>query len=141
MSGKPRLTAKQKRAMKKSICEILEKSPIIESACQKVGISRMTLCRWRKEDSNFNQQIEEVLAVSRESVNDLAENKMIQGINEGNSSLIRFWLCHNSPRYKRKPDVNPQFHFNTADWDNDHFEAMMNALPEMIRESSPKKDE
>jgi hypothetical protein len=50
MSGKPRLSAKQKKVIKSKICEILEKSPIIESACQKVGISRMTLSRWRKSD-------------------------------------------------------------------------------------------
>lgn len=137
MSGKPRLTAKQRRIMKQTLCELLEKTPIIESACQKVGISRMTLSRWRKADSRFDQQIEDVLAVSRESVNDLAESKMIQLISEGNSSMVRFWLCHNNPRYKRKPDVNPQFHFNNHEWGEDDFSAMMNALPEMIKNRNP----
>ena len=139
MSGKPRLTAKQKRTMKQTICELLEKTPIIESACQKVGISRMTLCRWRKDDPKFNQQIEDVLEVSRESVNDLAESKMIQLITEGNASMIRFWSIHNNPRYKRKPDISQQFHFNNHEWGEDDYVAMMNALPETMKNHKPDK--
>lgn len=141
MSGKPRLTAKQKRVMKQTICEILEKSPIIESACQKVGISRMTLCRWRKDDEKFDQQIEDVLSLSRASVNDLAESKMIQAISEGNASLIRFWLCHNSPRYQRRLDQQTSININTADWHADQLAAMIGAMPEMLKQPNPKEDD
>lgn len=141
MSGKPRLTAKQKRVMKQTICELLEKTPVIESACQKVSISRMTLSRWRKDDPKFDQQIEEVLAVSRESVNDLAESKMIQAINDGNPSLIRFWLTNNCNRYKRKPDISQHININKHEWGEDDFVAMMNALPEMIKNRNPDEDD
>ena len=137
MSGKPRQTAKQKRVIKQTICELLEKTPIIESACQKIGISRMTLCRWRKDDPKFNQQIEDVLEISRESVNDLAESKMIQLISEGNTSMIRFWSVHNNPRYKRKSDISPHLHFNNHECSEDDYAAMMNALPEMIKNRNP----
>jgi transposase-like protein len=109
MSGRPSTTAEQKKAMKAKICEILEKLPIIESACQKVGISRMTLSRWRKKDKKFSKKIDEVLEISRESVSDLAESKMMQKIDEGNPSMIRFWLCHNSSRYKKKHKKEEEF--------------------------------
>lgn len=133
MSGKPRLTAKQKKEIQKTLCELLEKSPIIESACQKVGISRMTLSRWRKDDARFSRQLEDALHHARASVNDLAESKMIQGIQEGNASLIRFWLSNNCDRYKAKPDERPQIHFHTDPHDSDHWAAMIRALPEGLR--------
>ena len=141
MSGKPRLTKKQKEEMKQSICELLQKTPIIESACQKVGISRMTLNRWRKEDYDFNQKVEEALNVSRASINDLAESKMIQKINEGNPNMIRFWLANNSNRYKRNPDIQNQFHFNAMNWSDDHLEAMKKAMPDFIKNINHKMDE
>lgn len=133
MSGKPRLSAKQKNEIKKLICELLEKSPIIESACQKVGISRMTLGRWRKSDEKFSQRMDEVLQISRASVNDLAESKMIQGIHEGSASLIRFWLQNNCDRYTSKPDERLQVHFHADKNDSDHLAAMFRALPEGLQ--------
>lgn len=101
MSGKPRLTEKQRNGIKKSFCEVLEKMPIIETACKKVGISRMTFYRWRKRDKKFSKKIEEALDVSRESVNDLAESKIIQGINTGDMRAAKFWLQNNCSRYKK----------------------------------------
>ena len=139
MSGKPRLSPKQKKDIKNSICEILEKSPIVESACQKVGITRMMFYRWKKEDETFSQKVDESLKISRASLCDLAESKMIQLIGEGHPSMIRFCLRHNSPQYQKNPDVNQQFHFNSSEWGADHIQAMMKALPEISKTIPPKK--
>ena len=101
MSGKPRLTGPQMKAAKDSLLKSLQRTPIIESACQKVGITRMTFYRWKKRDKHFSQKVDEALEVSRESINDLAESKMIEKISRGDLKMITFWLKNNNPRYKR----------------------------------------
>ena len=101
----------------------------------------MTLSRWRKADPTFSKKIDEVLEVSRESINDLAESKMIQGINNGNSSLIRFWLGHNSSRYRKSPDVNQQFYITDQQLGKDDLDALINAMPEMIKNNKNLKND
>ena len=139
MSGKPRLTAKQKKIIKEKLCELLGKSPIIEIACQKVDISRMTLSRWRKDDPSFSKNLEDALSFSRESINDLAESKMIQMISEGNASMIRFWSVHNNPRYKRTPDNKNVYVLGSNTLSDDHFRAIFQSIPESIKEITNKK--
>jgi hypothetical protein len=102
MSGKPRLTGPQMKAARDSILKSLQRTPIVESACQKVGISRMTFYRWKKNNQEFSQKVDEALEVSRGSINDLAESKMIEKISRGDNQMIKFWLVNNNPRYKRK---------------------------------------
>ena len=46
---------------KNILLEQLRKTPIIETCCQKVGITRMTLSRWRKADPDFARQVDEAI--------------------------------------------------------------------------------
>lgn len=142
MSGKPRLTAKQIKAIKSKFCEILERSPAIEVACQKVGRSRMTINRWRKTDPAFNAEVEEALSVSREAINDLAENQLIKAISNGHIGASKYWLSNNSDRYKKKTPSpmnleTPQSIKDSLDWDL--FEAFHMTIPDIINQSNHEK--
>lgn len=77
----------------------LEKGPIVELACNKVGISRQTAYRWRSEDSEFKKKMDDILFLGRGMINDLGESQLINLIKGGDFKAIRFWMAHNSERY------------------------------------------
>lgn len=60
----------------------------VSLTCEKVGISRMTFYKWRSEDPEFNRQVEEI----NERTLDFVESKLLQGIQDGNTRLIMFYL-------------------------------------------------
>ena len=100
MSLKAGLTATDKRKQKRALIDLLKKNPIVEIACKKVGISRATFYRWQQKDVKFRSQIKEALEISRESVNDLAESKLIEQINGSSFKAIQFWLINNHKKYR-----------------------------------------
>lgn len=101
MSGKPRMSAKEKREKKKFLLEFLSQQPIIEFACKKVGINRQMYYRWRNEDFKFSKEVAYVLCGSRKKINDLAESQIINQIQSGNFKASVFWLQNNSSRYMK----------------------------------------
>lgn len=133
MSWSDNKNDQERVAIKKQILKILEKMPIIEKACHKVGISRMTLSRWRKKDIEFNKKMEEVLSVSRQSINDLAESKMIQKIQEGTPSMIALWLRNNCKRYQKNSNTNNRI--NDFSMDKDYLNALYDAVPLCLSQS------
>ena len=89
--------------------EQLERVPNVSLACEKVGISRNTVYRWRSEDPAFAARMDTALVAGTESVNDLAESKLISHINNGNLRAIQYWLDHNKKNYiKQRPKVELQ---------------------------------
>lgn len=94
--------ALNKRSLKKKILEELEMLPVVLSICTKHGISRQTYYRWRNEDPEFRKKVEDVLELGRESINELAESKVIQKINDGERWATEYWLTHNNPRYMKR---------------------------------------
>jgi len=105
----PKITArarKQQDKIKMAFLEILETTPIITAACQKLHIGRATYYRWQKEDVAFADLAEDALYKGRHTVNDLAESKLITKIHAGNVSAIIFWLKHNSRRYSSKVQID-----------------------------------
>lgn len=84
---------------KKLLLEQLRKSPIIEAACQKIGISRMTFYRWKEQSKTFAKEIDQALLDGRLLVNDLAESQLISAVKDKNISAIMHWLRHNHPTY------------------------------------------
>ena len=77
---------------KKLLLEQITKTPIIEAACQKVGIGRTTFYRWQREDEAFATACESALGIGVELVNDLAVSKLMTLIQDGNMQAIHFWL-------------------------------------------------
>ncbi len=96
---------KKNEGTKNIILEQLRKNPIVEAACQKAGIARMTFYRWKKDDPDFEKQIEEALFDGRLLVNDVAENQLIGAIKDRNLSAVTYWLKHHHPSYTTKIDV------------------------------------
>ena len=84
----------------------LEKVPNVSLACEIVGIARNTVYRWRSEDPAFAARMDTALVAGTESVNDLAESKLISHINNGNMRAIQYWLDNNKKNYiKPRPKV------------------------------------
>jgi len=94
---------KKPRIAKKFI-EELERTPIIQIACDKVGISRNTAYRWMKEDTEFLQQVSEAMSLGVGMVNDVAESNVLAGIKAKDAMFTKYWLSHRHPQY-RKPFI------------------------------------
>lgn len=96
--------AKQKEAL----IEQLKKAPINQLACERVGISRATFYRWKKEDKQFANNIDEALASGVSIINDMAESKLIGLIKEGHITGIIYWLKHHHPAYATRVELSMQ---------------------------------
>lgn len=95
---------KKSNQNKELILDQLKKTPIIEAACQKIGISRMTFYRW-KQDPEFAKKIDEAILEGCLLVNDLAESQLISAIKDKNLPAITYWLKHHHPTYKTKIEI------------------------------------
>lgn len=82
--------------------EQLRKIPIVQIACEKTGISRNSIYRWRKEDEQFRKAWDEAIAEGELLVNDMSESQLISLIKEKSWSAISFWLRHHHPKYADK---------------------------------------
>ena len=90
-----------------AIVNMLERTPIAESACQKVGIHRSTYYRWLQSDPEFQRRVKEALEIGRDTVSDVAESQLISQIKDGHHGATKYWLSNNSDRYgRRKKDKN-----------------------------------
>jgi hypothetical protein len=83
----------------------LEKVPIVQVACEKTGLSRNSVYRWRKEDKSFAKRMDEAMAKGVDFVNDMSESQMLTMIKEKNWPAISFWLRHRNKNYKDKLEV------------------------------------
>lgn len=116
MSNKKSTKRKSQATVKKRIAkqqeellEILEKTPIVSYAVKRTGISKATYHRWRNEGAIFDLNVMNAIYRGSETINDLAESKLISLIQEGNLKAITFWLQHHKPNYRdrRYVEVEP----------------------------------
>src|SRR3989344_4955234 len=87
----------------------LRKIPIIQVACEKVGLSRTSVYRRKDEDPEFKKEMEKAMADGEALVNDMSESQLLTLIKEKNWSAISFWLRHRNPRFKDKVEVTSKF--------------------------------
>ena len=90
-----------KKDKRKLFLEELSETPIVAVVCKRVGLSRQTIYRWCAEDRDFKREFDEAIARGRDSINDLAESKLIANINEGKQRAIEFYLRNNKLNYNR----------------------------------------
>lgn len=83
----------------------LSKVPIIQIACEKIGVSRQSIYRWRKEDTKFATSMDEAILKGIDFVNDMSESQLLSMIKEGKFPAVRLWLTNNHARYKNKLHV------------------------------------
>lgn len=81
--------------------EQIREIPNVSLVCEKLGLSRNTIYRWRKEDPTFAESMDYAIADGIESINDLAESKLISNINKGSMRAIEYWLDNNKKNYAR----------------------------------------
>ena len=83
----------------------LRKVPIIQVACEKTGLSRNSVYRWRKEDKAFLKKMDVALSEGVALVNDMSESQLLTLIKERNYPAISFWLRHRNDNYKNKLEI------------------------------------
>ncbi len=96
---------KKSDELKGAILEQLRKTPIIQIACEKLNISRMSFYRWKKEDEVFAQKVDEALIDGQLLVNDLAESQLISAVKDRNMSAVMAWLKHHHPSYATRVKI------------------------------------
>lgn len=96
----------KKKKIKNTFLEQLRKIPIVTVACEKVGISRNSVYRWRNEDEEFLKEMDQALADGEALVNDMGESQLLSLIQEKNWSAISFWLRHRNPKFRERIEVN-----------------------------------
>ncbi len=90
---------------KEALLEQLKKTPIVQIACEKLGISRWTFYRWKKEDADFAKKVDEAIFDGRLLVNDLAESQLISAVKDRNFAAIMYWLKHHHPSYRTRIQI------------------------------------
>jgi len=95
----------KKNKYQNQFLEELARIPIIQVACEKTGLSRNSVYRWRKEDIAFSKRMDEALAEGVALVNDMSESQLLNLIKEKNWPAISFWLKHRNDNYKNKLEI------------------------------------
>ncbi len=96
---------KKSDQLKTALLEQLRKTPIIQIACEKLNISRMSFYRWKQEDPEFAKKIDEALLDGQLLVNDLAESQLISAIKDRNMHAVMAWLKHHHPSYTTRVQI------------------------------------
>ena len=92
----------------------LRKIPIVQVACEKVGVSRNSVYRWRTEDEEFRKEMETALTDGEALVNDMSESQLLSLIREKNWSAISFWLRHRNPKFKERVEITAKIENSNA---------------------------
>ena len=97
---------KRQEKTKALLLKQLRKTPIVQIACDKAGISRSTYYRWRQVDSDFADESDQALFEGSLLVNDMAESQLISLIKDKNPTGIIFWLKHHHPQYSPRMEIS-----------------------------------
>jgi hypothetical protein len=95
----------KKNKIKNAFLAELKRIPIVQVSCEKVGISRNSVYRWKREDEEFSKLMDEALAEGEELVNDMSESQLLSLIKEKNFAAISFWLRHRNSKFRERVEV------------------------------------
>ena len=87
------------------VIEQLKKTPIVQIACEKIGISRATYYRWKKENQEFAKAADEAITEGEMLITDMSESQLISLIKNKNFAAIQLWLRHHHPKYTNKVEM------------------------------------
>lgn len=90
---------------KELLLEQFRKTPIVQIACEKVGLGRATYYRWRKDQPEFAKEADIAIEDGNRLVNDMAEAQIISAIRDKNMTAILFWLKSHHPAYATRVEV------------------------------------
>lgn len=103
---KPDSIQSRQEEQKALLLEHLNKTPIVQIACEKSGVGRATYYRWRKEDPDFAVRADEALSEGRLLVNDMAESQLMSAIRDKNMTAIIYWLKHHHSSYTTRVEIS-----------------------------------
>lgn len=95
----------KKNKLQDSFFTELAKVPIVQVACEKTGVSRNSVYRWRKEDKVFLKKMDTALAEGVALVSDMSETQLLTLIKEKSFPALSFWLRHRNDNYKNKLEI------------------------------------
>lgn len=95
----------KKNKIQDKFFEELRKIPIVQVACEKTGLSRNSIYRWKKDDKEFSEKMDRAMIDGVAFVNDMSESQLLTMIKEKNWSAISFWLRHRNNNYKDKIEI------------------------------------
>lgn len=87
------------------ILDRLRRNPIVQVACQKIGIGRATFYRWKQEDPEFASTAEAAIREGEALINDMAESQLLSAIRDKNMTAIIFWLKHHHQAYTTRVEI------------------------------------
>lgn len=96
----------KKKYKEDKFLEQLARSPNVSLVCEAVGLSRNTVYRWCSEDPDFKARMDTALRSGVDYISDLAENRLISHINNGNFRAIQYWLDNHKKEYIKPRDKN-----------------------------------
>jgi len=91
---------------KNALLEQLKKTPIVQIACERIGIGRSSYYRWRKENPEFAKSTDEAITEGELLITDMSESQLISLIRDKNFPAIQLWLRHHHPKYGNKLEVS-----------------------------------
>ena len=96
----------KKNRKKEEFLEQLRKIPIVQICCEKVGLSRNSVYRWKKEDDEFRKAMTEALAEGEAFVTDMSESQLISLIKDNHFPAVQLWLRQHHPKYAHKVELS-----------------------------------
>ncbi len=101
-SVKKKSPQSQTKEQKERLLVELTKVPVVQIACQRIGVGRATYYSWRETDIEFRKTADKAISEGNFVINDLAESKLISNIQDGNNTSIIFWLKNHHGGYNEK---------------------------------------
>jgi len=137
------LTLVKKKANQIKLLEQLKTVPIIEVACQKIGIGRNSYYRWRRESKKFSQAADKALEEGCQFINDLAESQLISAMKDNNLTAVMYWLNHRHNTYRNKLEVNGSLEIAKQELSKEQEQSIKKALrlADLLINEGGNKDE
>lgn len=113
---------------KELIIEQLRKTPIVQVVAEKVGIHRSTIYRWKSQDPEFAQSVDDAMEQSIGLINDLAESQLISAIKDKNITAIIYWLKHHHKGYETRVTLDGNIKHSVEGLDDEQNALVTKAL-------------
>lgn len=118
----------KKSKVKQKFLDELKRIPIVQVACEKCGISRTSIYRWREKDKKFVGEMDTALVEGEALVNDLTEAQLLNMIKEKEWCAVSFWLRHRNPKFKEKLEISASIKHENEPLDPEQEQLLRDAL-------------
>lgn len=94
-------TAEESQIDKDAFLQAVSTELTVTASCKKMGISRMTVYRWMKDDKSFEKKAREAKLDCIRELNDTCEGSLMKKIHADDMNAIKFWLRYHHEDYKQ----------------------------------------